>query len=148
MGLKSILEKDYISSYKARDAVRVAVLRLLKTAIKNQEIELRRELTEDEVLDALAKQVKQRRESIEQYAKAGRTDLVQAESRELEVLSGYLPSPLSEEDLRAAVDQAVAELGASGLKDMGRVMQELLNSHKGRVDGKKASQVVRSRLAS
>ena len=109
---------------------------------------LRHPLTDDELLDVVAKQAKQRRESVEQFAAAGRTDLVDKEERELVVLLDYMPAPLSDAELDEAVRAAVAELDARSMKDMGRVVQSVLAAHKGRVDGKRVSVAVKARLAS
>ena len=147
MNLIARIESDYLASMKARDELTLGVLRMLKAAAKNRQVELRRPLTEDEYCDVLAKQAKQRKESIEQFAKANRTDLVDKEERELAVLLAYMPAPLSDEELAAAVDAAVAELDARSMKDMGRVVQSVLAAHKGRVDGKRVSDAVKARLS-
>ncbi|MCM0754311.1 GatB/YqeY domain-containing protein [Desulfovibrio aminophilus] len=147
MALQARIESDFVAAYKAKESVKVAVLRMLKTAIKTRQVELCRPLEDDEILDVIAKQVKQRRESIEQFNAGGRPDLAEKEAAELDELSGYLPKALSDEELAQAVDAAIAALGASGLKDMGRVMQAVMDAHKGQVDGKKASALVRGRLS-
>ena len=147
MKLSDRLEKDYVAAYKARDALRLSVLRLLKTAVKNSQVELRRPLGDDEVLDVLARQAKQRRESIDMFSNAGRTDLMEKEERELAILLEYLPAPLSDEELAGAVDAAIATLAAADMKDMGRVVKAVLTEHKGRVDGKRVSELVKSRLS-
>ena len=133
---------------RARDELVVGVLRMLKAAAKMRQVELKRPLADDELLDVLARQAKQRKESIEQFAKANRTDLVDKEERELAVLLAYMPAPLSDAELAAAVDAAVAELDARSMKDMGRVVQAVLAAHKGRVEGKRVSDAVKARLAS
>ena len=148
MTIQGRLESDYIQAYKAKDTVRLAVLRHLKTAAKNREVEVLRPLTDDDLLDLISRQVKQRRDSIEQYEKHGRTDLAAVEVAELAVLEGYMPSPLSEAELTEIIERLVAETGASSPKDMGRVMAALTLGYKGRYDGKKASEAVRSRLSS
>jgi uncharacterized protein YqeY len=148
MNLSTRIESDYLAAMKARDAVRVGVLRMLKAAAKMRQVELRHPLTDDELLDVLAKQAKQRRESVEQFAAAGRADLVDKEERELVVLLDYMPAPLSDTELDEAVRTAVAELDARSMKDMGRVVQSVLAAHKGRVDGKRVSVAVKARLAS
>lgn len=148
MALQARIETDFVTAYKAKETVRVAVLRMLKTAIKNRQVELLRPLDDGEVLDVIAKQVKQRRESIEQFTSGNRPDLADKEALELEMLTGYLPQALTEAELAAAIDAVVRELGATSLKDMGRVMQAVLEAHKGQVDGKKASELVRARLSS
>lgn len=148
MALQARIETDFVTAYKAKETVRVAVLRMLKTAIKNRQVELLRPLDDGEILDVIAKQVKQRRESIEQFTSGNRPDLADKEALELEMLVGYLPQALTEAELAVAVDAVVRELGATSLKDMGRVMQAVLEAHKGQVDGKKASELVRARLSS
>lgn len=148
MSLLQKIDADYIEAYKAKATVKVAVLRHLKTAIKTRMAEGRdKGVTDDDVLDLIAKQVKQRKDSFEQYTKAGRDDLAKVEAEELGELEQYLPRPLDDEELAAAIDKAVADLGATGVQDMGKVMQAVLNAHKGQVDGKKASALVRSRLS-
>lgn len=148
MNLQARIESDSLVAMKARDALVLGVLRMLKAAAKTRQVELRRPLTDEEFFDVLAKQVKQRRESIDLFAKANRADLVEKEERELAVLSAYLPAPLTDDELAAAVNAAVAELAASTMKDMGKVVQSVLAAHKGRVDGKRVSDAVKARLAS
>ncbi|EHJ46938.1 GatB/YqeY domain protein [Solidesulfovibrio carbinoliphilus subsp. oakridgensis] len=148
MNLTTRIESDYLAAMRARDELVVSVLRMLKAAAKMRQVELRRPLTDDELLDVLAKQGKQRRESIELFAKANRADLVEKEERELGVLMAYLPAPLTDAELGDAVAATVAELDARGMKDMGRVVQAVLAAHKGRVDGKRASDAVKAHLAS
>lgn len=147
MSLSARLEQDYIIAYKAKDAVRLGVLRLLKTALKNFQVQHLRAPEEGDVLDLIAKQCKQRKESIDQFSAAGRMDLADKERAELEVLQGYMPEPLEGEALTAAVREAVTESGAIGPKDMGKVMQILTAKYKGRYDGKAASETVKSVLA-
>jgi uncharacterized protein YqeY len=147
MNLTDRIEKDYLAAYKARDEVRLSVLRMLKTAAKNRQVELLRPLTDDELVEVLTRQAKQRRESIEQFGRAGRDDLRSREERELSILIEYLPAPLTEDELLREVDQAIAGLGAASVKDMGRVVSAVLAKHKGRADGKRVSDLVRSRLS-
>ena len=148
MNLQARIESDSLVAMRARDALVLGVLRMLKAAAKMRQVELRRPLTDEEFFDVLAKQVKQRRESIDLFAKANRADLVEKEERELAVLAAYLPAPLTDDELAAAVNAAVAELAASTMKDMGKVVQSVLAAHKGRVDGKRVSDAVKARLAS
>jgi uncharacterized protein YqeY len=151
MGLNSRIEQDYITAYKAKDSLRLSVLRLLKTAAKNMLVELKRpggELSEAELCAVLVKQAKQRQDSIEQFRAASRSDLADKEEAELRILQEYLPKPLSPEELEAAINAAIAETGSSSPKDMGRVMQKLTTEHAGRVDGKSLSAMVRAKLSS
>ena len=148
MSIKGRIESDYIAAYKAKDSVRLSVLRHIKTAIKNREVELLRPVTDDDCLELVARQIKQRKESIDQYAKHGRADLAEVEQAELGVLVDYMPQPLTEEELAQAIETLIRETGAAGPKDMGKVMQALALAYKGRYDGKKASEAVRARLSS
>ena len=151
MHLSARMEQDYISAYKSRDSLRLSVLRLVKTAVKNALVELKRpggELSDAELCAILVKQSKQRRDSIEQFRAAFRHDLADKEEAELRILREYLPKPLDTAELEAAISAAIAAVGASSPKDMGRVMQKLTAEHAGRVDGKSLSNLVRARLAS
>lgn len=146
MTLTQRIEKDYIEAYKAKDALRLGVLRLLKTAAKNLQVELMRPVEEAELLDVVMKQAKQRQDSIDQFRSAGRNDLADKEEAELGVLRDYMPVPLTEDELQQAIAAAMAETGAKGVQDMGKVMQVVMAAHKGRVDGKALSAIVRARL--
>ena len=132
---------------RAKDAARLSTVRLALAAIKQREVDTRAELGDAEVLAVLEKMIKQRRESIAQYEQAGRKDLADAEKAELEVLSAYLPRQLGEAELDQAVAAAVAESGASGLKDMGKVMALLKSRLAGKADMGKVSGLVKARLS-
>ncbi|WP_319759442.1 GatB/YqeY domain-containing protein [Maridesulfovibrio sp.] len=148
MSLIEQIDKDYIAAYKAKDDVKKTVLRHLKTAIKNRIVDVKGDtLSDDDVLDLVAKQIKQRKDSIEQYTTAGRPELAEIEAVEIEALSGYMPEQLSEEEVAAAVDKAIADLGASSMQDMGKVMKSITEVYKGQVDGKVVSSLVRDRLS-
>ncbi len=147
MSLAKQIESDYIAAYKAKEQVKLGVLRHLKTAAKNLQVELMRELTDDDIFTVIMKQAKQRHDSIEQFTSAGRADLAAVEAAELEVLKEYLPQPLTDDELAALVDKLIAETGAAGMKDMGKVMNPIMTDYKGRVDGKKLSALVREKLA-
>ncbi len=142
------IEKDFLVAYKAKEDVRVAVLRMLKTAAKNKQVDLRRELTDAEMLEVVAKQVKQRQESIEMFRTAGRDAQADQEQAEMVILQAYLPTQLTAEETAAAVDVAATQTGALGMKDMGKVIQAVMGAHKGRVDGKLVSELVKARLSS
>lgn len=131
---------------KARDSGRVGALRMLMAAIKNTEVERRHELSDGEVLEVVAKEAKRRRESIEAFSQGGRDDLVAKETAELEVLEAYLPAKLSDDELAALVDEAIAETGASTPKQMGEVMKALMPKVRGRADGAQVSAMVKQRL--
>lgn len=148
MSLLERIEKDFIVAYKAKDSLRLGVLRLLKTAAKNLQVEQMRPVTEEELLALIQKQAKQRQDSIEQFTAANRTDLADKEAAELTVLKDYLPEQLTAEELDAAVDAAIEATGATGMAGMGKVIQEVMAKYKGRVDGKLVSAAVKTRLSS
>ena len=131
---------------KSGDKRRVATLRLLLAALKNEKIQAQRELTDEEVEAVLRRAVKQRKDSIEQYARGGRQDLVDAETEELAILDGYLPQGLTDEDIEKALKAVIETKGLSSLKDVGLAMKELMARHRGRVDGKRAQEIARSLL--
>jgi uncharacterized protein len=148
MNLQKRIESDFITAYKNKAHDLVAVLRMLKAATKNRQIELQRPLSDGELLDVVLKQIKQRQESIDIYTKAGRDELAAKEAMELDLLRAYLPKPLNREELITHVNAVMAELNATSIKDMGRVIQTIMNTCKGRVDGKAVSELVRDRLSS
>lgn len=148
VSLTARLEQEYLAAYKAKDTVRLNVLRLLKTALTNFQVEHMRPPTDDDVLDLIARQCKQRQDSIDQYTSAHRPELAAKEAAEMAVLCQYMPPKLDGPELARAIAKAVADTGASGLRDMGRVMQALMADNKGRVDGKAASEAVRAALQS
>ncbi|MBI4803983.1 MAG: GatB/YqeY domain-containing protein [Desulfovibrio sp.] len=146
MTLQEQIEKDFLAAYKAKEEVRVAVLRMLKTAAKNRQVELLRPLSDEEMLEVIARQVKQRQESIDQFSQAGRTEMAEREAAEMVVLKAYLPVQLSAEETVAAVEAAIAETGATSAREMGKVMQAVMAKHKGRIDGKAVNEIVKARL--
>lgn len=141
------IEEDLKKALKAGEKRRVATLRLLVAALKNERIQAQRDLTEEEVEAGIRRAVKQRRESIEQYRKGGREDLAGAEEEELRILEAYLPQGLGEAELEQAIRGIIAEKGFSAPRDVGLVMKELMARHKGRVDGKRAQELARSLLS-
>jgi hypothetical protein len=149
MSLSKKIDKDYIEAYKAKATVKVAVLRHLKTAIKNRMIDEKSDtLSDDVVQELIARQVKQRKDSFDQFTKAGRVDLAKKEADELVELEDYMPKQLSDEELSDAIDKAIEKTGASSMADMGKVMGIVLGAYKGQVDGKMASDMVKAKLAS
>jgi uncharacterized protein YqeY len=141
------IEEDLKQALKAGEKRRVATLRLLVAALKNERIQAQRDLTPEEVEAGIRRAVKQRRESIEQYRRGGREDLAGAEEEELRILEAYLPQGLSEAELEQAVRSIIAEKGFSSSRDVGLVMKELMARHKGRVDGKRAQELARTLLS-
>ncbi len=132
---------------RAKDAARLSAIRLLLSGIKQREVDERKELGDAEVTAVIEKMIKQRRESIVQYEKAARQDLADAEKFELGVLSGYLPQQMGDAEVEQAVATAVSESGASGIKDMGKVMAALKPKLAGRADMAKVSALVKSKLS-
>lgn len=131
---------------KSGDKRRVATLRLLLSVLKNEKIQAQRDLTDEEVEAVLRRSVKQRKDSIEQYGKGGRQDLVDAETEELAILESYLPKGLSEAEIEAALKEVIHDKGLSSQKDVGLAMKELMARHRGRVDGKEAQAIARRLL--
>jgi uncharacterized protein YqeY len=148
MNLLEQIESDYVVAYKAKDAIRLSVLRLLKTALKNLQVErARAPLTAADALDVVVRQVKQRKDSIAQYRAAHREDLAAREEAEMIVLESYLPERICGDALKTLVAAVIAETGAAGPKDMGKVMQALNAGHKGGFDGREAGEAVKAALA-
>ncbi len=147
MELKTRLGEDYKAALRAGDKLRVSVIRLLTALIKNREVEKRAPLTDGEVMQAISTSCKQRQESIEQYRQGGRQDLVEKETAELAILQSYLPAALTGEELRAMVTEAVLEVQATSLKEMGKVMAVLMPRVTGRADGKVVNTLVREALS-
>jgi uncharacterized protein len=141
------LTEDMKTSMRAGDAARTGVLRLLRGALKNEEIKLGQSLDEAAILKVLQREAKQRRDSIEAYRSAGRTDLVEQEEMELAIISGYLPEAMSDEELTKLVEVAIADTGATSPAQMGVVIGRVMGEVGGRAEGGRVSQVVREKLS-
>lgn len=141
------IQNDLKQAMLAKDTKRVMVLRMLKTDIKNREVELMRALEEAEILDIIQKTIKSRSQALEMYREGGREDLVENEAQEIIILKQYLPAQLEEEELRAAVQSAIIELHAEGAKDMGKVIAALKEKYGIRVDAKQLSQMAKQELS-
>ncbi len=146
MALKDQLEADQKAAMKGKDAVKLSVVRLLKSAIKYREIELAKTLDDTEVQGVIASEIKRRRDSVEQYRAGNRPDLADHEEAEIRVLQGWLPAQLTLDELRAKVDEVVRRLGASGPREMGAVMKALQPEVQGRAEGKTVAELVKARL--
>lgn len=142
------IEKDFILAYKNKESEKVAVLRLLKAAFKNKQVELRKELSDAEALDVLIREVKQRQESIRQYNGAGRKDLSAREQDELEIINDYLPKAFTPQEMENAAKEVIQELGVVDMKGMGLVMKAISQKYPGQTDGRQLSAIVRQLLAS
>ena len=147
MELRSRIETDTKEALKSGAKDKVSTLRMLNAALKNKQIDKRRPLTEEEVIETARALIKQRRDSVEQFAKGGRQDLVDKETAEIAVLEVYLPKELTREELEIMVRDAIAKSGAQGAKDMGKVMKTLVPIVGGRADGKLVSELVKNALA-
>ena len=148
MSLEQKISGDIAVAMKAKDAPRLSALRMLKAALMNKSVEKNRALEGAEELQVVSSLVKQRRDSIEQFNAGGRTDLAQKEEAEIAILETYLPPSVSAEDLVRAVDEAIAETGATSAKDMGKVMKAAMARLAGKtVDGKRVNELVRARLS-
>lgn len=148
MGLREQLREDLKAAMRAQDATRRGTIRMLEAAIKNAEIEKRgQELGDPDILAILQRQLKQRRDSIEQFESGGRQDLADIERAEIEVIQAYLPEQLSEDDIEAAAKRIIDQTGASGPGDRGKVMGPLMQELRGKADGSAVNAVV-SRLLS
>jgi uncharacterized protein YqeY len=150
MTLQETIQSHMADAMRSKDALRLSVLRMMKTAIKNKEVanETSKALNEAEILAVLNSLVKQRRDSVEQFRSGGREELAQKEEAEIKILEQYLPAAASEADIRSAIDAAVQQTGAASLKDMGKVMKATLALLAGKsADGSRVSQLVKEKLA-
>ncbi len=149
MSLREQVLADMKEAMKNKQADRLSAIRMLQAAIKNKEIEVRpNEMTEQDTLSVVKKLAKQRKDSIEEYEKAGRQDLADKEKFELTVLEAYLPAQLSKEQVEKVVEEVIQSLGAKDIKQMGAVIKEVQNRTQGAADGKTISEIVKSRLQS
>ena len=146
MDLFDTLEADLLEATKTRDEIRTGVLRLLKSALKNQQIEVGHDLSLPEILAVLQKEAKKRRDSIAAYQKAGRTDLVEEEQQELDIIDTYLPAQATDEEVAKVVDEVIKATSASDMSAMGAVMGQAMAKLQGRADGNQVSAVVRDKL--
>lgn len=147
MNSKEKIDKEMISAAKAKDVIKLSAIRMIKSALHNKEIDARRELDESEFLQVLSSLAKQRKESIEQFRSGGRDDLVAKEEKELQVIQSFMPEQMSSDAIEAEVIKAIAETGASSLKDMGTVMKSLMPKITGKADGKIVSDIVKAKLS-
>ena len=147
MSLKAQITEDMKSAMRAKDAARLGAIRLLQAAIKQREVDERIELDDTQVIEAIEKMLKQRRDSISQYEAANRQDLADAEKFEVSVLQTYLPQALTPEEIAGLLDKVVADTGASGIKDMGKVMAAIKPLVVGRADMGSISGLIKSRLS-
>jgi len=146
MSLSERLNEDMKQAMKSQDKFKLSVIRMVRSTIKNSEIDLKRTLDDNEVLDVLTREIKQRKDSLQEFEKAGRDDLAASLQAELVILTEYMPQQLSEEEVKAIVQQTIQQVGASSKADMGKVMTALMPQVKGRADGKVINQLVQQLL--
>ena len=147
MRLRDKLSEDLMSAMKSKDAARLSVLRMMKAAIRNKEIDTRQELEDAQAVQVLLSLIKQRKDSIEQFTKGGRLDLADKEAEEIKVIEGYLPAAVTDEEIGRVVDAVIGEMAVTSIKDMGKVMKACMARFAGRpVDGAKISELVKARL--
>ena len=147
MSLQEEISAALKDGMRAKDEAKLTSLRLVLTAIKKKEKDVRRTLKDPEVIAVVSSQIKQRRESIDHYLKAGRHDLADVEEREIQVLQVFMPEQLSEEEMSQAVDEVIAEVGAVSIKDMGKVMKATMAKLAGRADGQTINVMVKAKLS-
>ena len=140
------IEHDFLNAFKAREELKTQTLRLLKSAIKNKEIAIGKKPTSEEVIQIIAREVKQRKDSAEEYTKGNRPELAEKEKEEIEILKVYLPEQLSKDEIAKIVEDTISALKATSAKDMGRVMAEVMPKLKGKADGTMVSELVKEKL--
>ena len=147
MSLEERLVDEMKQAMKSNDKVRLSTIRMIRSAVKNKEIELRNTLDDAEILRVIQGMVRKSEESIEQFKAGGRMDLVEKETKEIEILKSYLPQALSSEDVVRIIDESIQETQASSLKDLGKVMKSVMPKLSGKADGKLINQLVKERLS-
>lgn len=151
MSLKEKIGEDIKTAMKAKDKIRLQTIRGIKKAILDKEVEMRPQgqdsLTQDQEIELLSQQAKQRRDSIKQFKNGGREDLAEKESQELAIIATYLPEQVSDSDLEAVIDEIISTSGATSLQDLGKVMGTAMKQLKGKADGKKIQELVKSKLS-
>ena len=140
------LQNEMKNALKSKDTLRLSVIRMLISEIKKEQIDKKKELSDEEILNIIQRYAKQRREAIEQYKKANRQDLVEKEEKELNIVLEFLPKQLTEEEINKIVEEVIKEVGASSIKDMGKVMKVVMEKVKGRADGSIVSKIVKAKL--
>lgn len=147
MSLEERLLEEMKLAMKSNDKLRLSTIRMMRSALKNKEIELRRKLEDEEVAKVIQAMVRKGEESVEQFQTGGRMDLVDKEKKEIEILKSFLPQPLSQEEILKIIDQSIQETQASSLKDIGKVMKSVIPKIGGKADGKLINQLVKERLS-
>ena len=144
--MRNKILEDLKSAMKAQDKLKLSVIRMVKSSIQMEELNKKRELTDDEVIDVISKQIKTRKDSINEFAKGGRDDLVESTSKEIEILSTYLPEQLTEEEVNNIIDRVFEEVKPEDSKDMGKVMKAVTPLVKGKADMGMVSSIIKNKL--
>ena len=147
MNLSEKINKDMIEAMKSKDTFTLSVIRMVKGAIQLEKINLKRELNDDEVISVISKQIKMRNDSISEFEKANRQDLVDQYKQEIDVLNRYMPEQLSDDEVNAIIDEAFAKINPTSPKDMGLIMREVSPKVNGRADKGKVSQIIKEKLS-
>jgi uncharacterized protein YqeY len=147
MGLEERLVEEMKEAMKSNEKVRLSTIRMIRSSVKNKEIELRKPLDDEEIQKVIQGMVRKGEESLEQFKLGGRMDLVEKESKEIEILKSYLPQSLTQEETIKIVDQTIQEVQATSLKDLGKVMKSVMPKLQGKADGKLINQLVKERLS-
>jgi hypothetical protein len=147
MSLEERLIEEMKGAMKSSDKLRLSTIRMIRSAVKNKEIEIRKTLEDEDVVKVIQAMVRKGEESVEQFQTGGRTDLVEKEKKEIEILKSFLPQPLSQDQILKIIDQSIQETQASSLKDIGKVMKSVMPKIGGKADGKLINQLVKERLS-
>lgn len=147
MSLEERLVEEMKQAMKSNDKLRLSTIRMIRSALKNKEIELRKKLEDEDVVKVIQAMVRKGEESVEQFQIGGRMDLVEKEKKEIEILKSFLPQPFSQEEILKIIDQSIQETQASSLKDIGKVMKSVMPKIGGKADGKLINQLVKERLS-
>jgi uncharacterized protein YqeY len=147
MDIRERVSGEMIKAAKDKDKAKLSVLRMIKSALHNKEIDLKDEFGEKEILQVLSSMIKQRKDSVKQFRNGGRLDLAEKEGKEIEVIQGFMPEQMSEEKIKTEIENAIEEAGATSIRDMGKVMKLLMPRLTGRADGKAAGEAVKARLS-
>ncbi|GAB6073207.1 GatB/YqeY domain-containing protein [Venenivibrio stagnispumantis] len=141
------LQEEMKAAMKSGDKDRLSTIRMLISEIKKVQIDTKKELSDEEIIQILQRYVKQRKEALEQYKKANREDLAQKEEKEIQIVQEFLPQPLSEEELKKIIDETISQLNATSIKDMGKVIKAVMEKVKGRAEGSVVSSLVKEKLS-
>jgi hypothetical protein len=147
MNLEERLVEEMKQAMKSNEKLKLSAIRMIRSALKNKEIELRKKLEDEEIIKVIQAMVRKGEESVEQFQTGGRMDLVEKEKSEIEIMKSFLPQPLSQEEILKIIDQSIQETQASSLKDLGKVMKSVMPKMGGKADGKLINQLVKERLS-